>query len=56
MLWIEMALFIYTLTGFILLAAAGEWAALPFQAMFAGGFGMIVFETLRTRDRFPFRA
>lgn len=56
MLWIEIALFIYTLTGFILLAAAGEWAALPFQAMFAAGFGMIVVETLRTQARFPFRA
>ena len=43
LLWLEVGMFIYTLAGFVLLAAAGEWAALPFQAMFAAGFGMIAF-------------
>lgn len=49
--WFELALFVYSLAGVGALAAVGQWAAIPFQAVFATGFGIMIAETLRDRRR-----
>ena len=45
--WAEGALALYGVAGFVAVAVSGEWAALPFQAMFATGFGWLAWEDLR---------
>ena len=47
--WTEAALALYGALGFAAVATAGEWAALPFQAMFAAGFGWLAWHDLDRR-------
>ena len=47
--WAEAALACYGAGGFVAVALVGEWAALPFQAMFAVGFGWLAWEDLGRR-------
>jgi cellulose synthase/poly-beta-1,6-N-acetylglucosamine synthase-like glycosyltransferase len=49
--WGEAALAAYSLAGLAVVAAAGEWAALPFQALFAAGFGLVAGLSLRQAQR-----
>lgn len=49
--WFEAGLFFYSLAGLFAVIFAGQWAAVPFQTVFAAGFGMVVFETVRDRHR-----
>jgi cellulose synthase/poly-beta-1,6-N-acetylglucosamine synthase-like glycosyltransferase len=49
--WSETALALYSLAGLLVVAAAGEWAALPFQALFAAGFGLVAGLDLRQARR-----
>lgn len=49
--WFELGLFVYSLAGIAAIIAAGEWAALVFQAVFAAGFGMVAAESFRDRRR-----
>ncbi len=39
--WIEVLMTIYSILGLILAIVVSEWLAVPFQALFALGFGMI---------------
>ena len=39
--WVEVAMTIYSLMGLVLAIAVSEWLAVPFQALFALGFGMV---------------
>lgn len=48
--WIEAALFVYCLAGLAAILAIGAWAAVPFQALFAAGFGFVTLASV-TRDR-----
>ncbi len=41
--WAETALALYALAGLGAIIACGAWAAVPFQALFVVGFGLIVF-------------
>ncbi|GIV61477.1 MAG: glucosyltransferase [Rhodothermaceae bacterium] len=41
--WIEMALALYCMAGLLLLLRFGAWSAIPFQLLFATGFGLIAF-------------
>ena len=45
--WLEAFMALYCATGFVLLLAVGEWAALPFQALFAVGFGLVAASSIR---------
>ncbi|MEM1125930.1 MAG: glycosyltransferase [Bacteroidota bacterium] len=45
--FVEGLFFVYSTLALFLLAGAGEWAAVPFQALFALGFGLITWFTLR---------
>jgi len=45
--WGEVVLALYSLVGLAGLIALGEWAAVPFQALFAGGFGLVAGFSLR---------
>ncbi len=47
--WFELLLFVYSAFGLVVLLAIGEWAALPFQAIFAGGFGLVALATFGRR-------
>ncbi|MEX2399884.1 MAG: glycosyltransferase [Rhodothermales bacterium] len=47
---LEMAMLAYTVGGVVYLGVIGEWAALPFQILFAAGFGLVVLATFRTND------
>ena len=47
--WAEAALALYGAVGFGAVAVSGEWAALPFQAMFTVGFGWLAWEDLGGR-------
>ena len=49
--WGEALLALYCTAGFVVLMALGEWAALPFQAFFAGGFGLVTLSNLRDAVR-----
>jgi cellulose synthase/poly-beta-1,6-N-acetylglucosamine synthase-like glycosyltransferase len=49
--WAEAALAFYGVIGFAAVAVSGEWAALPFQAMFTVGFGWLAWEDLGRRFR-----
>jgi hypothetical protein len=40
-IWVEAFLAVYCFAGLILITWYGEWAAIPFQALFALGFGLI---------------
>ncbi|RMH65018.1 MAG: hypothetical protein D6685_06270, partial [Bacteroidetes bacterium] len=42
-IWAEAALALYALAGLGAIIACGAWTAVPFQALFAVGFGLIVF-------------
>lgn len=44
--WGEALLAVYCTMGLAVLVALGEWAAVPFQALFAGGFGLVTFSNL----------
>ncbi|MEX0747864.1 MAG: glycosyltransferase, partial [Rhodothermales bacterium] len=37
----ELAIFVYSLAGLAAVVSIGEWAAIPFQALFVAGFGII---------------
>jgi F0F1-type ATP synthase assembly protein I len=37
----ELAIFVYSLAGLAAVIAIGEWGAVPFQTLFAAGFGII---------------
>lgn len=39
--WLEVVMAIYCILGVAMTIKIGEWAAVPFQAMFAVGFGMV---------------
>jgi cellulose synthase/poly-beta-1,6-N-acetylglucosamine synthase-like glycosyltransferase len=41
LIWGERALAVYSTVGLVGVAAAGAWAALPFQALFAAGFALV---------------
>jgi len=47
----EAALAVYSLAGLGAIAAYGEWAAVPFQSMFALGFGLVAVYNLRAKQR-----
>lgn len=49
--WFEIGLFAYCLAGLAALVAVGEWAAVPFQLFFTGGFGLIVAANYRPDSR-----
>ena len=49
--WGEGALAAYSVAGFFVVAASGEWAALPFQALFAAGFVLVAGLRLRQAQR-----
>jgi len=46
-IWWEALLAIYCTVGLGVVVALGEWAAVPFQAFFAAGFGLITISNLR---------
>ncbi|NBC17398.1 MAG: glycosyltransferase [Bacteroidetes bacterium] len=46
-MWIEAGLAAYCLVGLVVIAAFGEWAAVPFQAFFALGFGLVTAYNIR---------
>jgi len=39
--WVEVLMTIYSVLGLLVAIAVSEWLAVPFQALFAAGFGMI---------------
>ena len=39
--YLELALFLYSCAGLIVIVELGEWAAVPFQSLFTAGFGLI---------------
>ncbi|QXD15920.1 glycosyltransferase [Rhodocaloribacter litoris] len=41
LVWLELLLALYCLAGLVLLLLQGAWAAAPFQAFFALGFGLV---------------
>lgn len=45
--WLEAAMAVYCTAGVVVLAVLGEWAAVPFQTLFAAGFGLISGYTFR---------
>jgi cellulose synthase/poly-beta-1,6-N-acetylglucosamine synthase-like glycosyltransferase len=45
--WGELALTLYSTAGLGVTIALGEWAAVPFQALFALGFGLVTASSLR---------
>lgn len=45
--WGEALLALYSLVGLVGTVALGEWAAVPFQALFAGGFSLVAGFSLR---------
>lgn len=45
----ETALAAYSLAGLVAIAGYGEWAAVPFQSMFALGFGLVAVYNLRPK-------
>lgn len=47
--WAEAACFVYCLAGLGLLAAAGAWAAVPFQLLFTLGFGLVTLANVQQR-------
>ncbi len=48
---LELAMLVYTLGGVVLLVAIREWAAVPFQLLFAAGFALVVAATFRGNGR-----
>jgi hypothetical protein len=46
-IWWEALLALYCTVGLGVVVALGEWAAVPFQAFFAAGFGLITISNLR---------
>lgn len=44
--WVEALLTLYSLAGLALTIYLGEWAAVPFQLLFALGFGLVTFYSL----------
>ena len=44
---LEGGMALYCLAGLVLIIAYGEWAAVPFQLLFALGFGMVTYFTIR---------
>ncbi len=56
--WFELLMTAYCLAGLALVMRAGEWPAIPFQMLFAVGFGLVSLYGLRltgssTRERSP---
>jgi hypothetical protein len=51
--WGERALAVYSAAGLVVVAAAGEWAALPFQALFAAGFALVAGAAVAQARRVP---
>jgi hypothetical protein len=45
--WAEAGMALYCTAGLVVLAVLGEWAALPFQAFFAGGFGLVTLSNIQ---------
>ena len=45
--WFEAILAVYCLIGLVLIIYFGEWAAVPFQALFALGFGLMTFYNIQ---------
>ena len=46
---VEAALLAYCVVGLGVIVGLGEWAAVPFQALFAAGFGVVTVYNLRAR-------
>ena len=46
-MWFEALLALYCLAGLVLVAAQGEWAAVPFQAFFALAFALVTVYNIR---------
>jgi len=44
--WVELALAAYAMVGLVLIMSQGEWIGVPFQALFAAGFGLISLSNL----------
>jgi hypothetical protein len=40
--WLELLLLLYSVAGLVAIVYWGEWAAIPFQALFVLGFGLVV--------------
>ncbi len=52
--WVEALLAVYCLAGLVLVVWFGEWAAVPFQALFALGFGLVTHYNIKyflSKDR-----
>ena len=47
--WFEALAFLYSVVGLGFILVFGEWAAIPFQGMFALGFGMVTYYNLKQR-------
>lgn len=47
--WVEVALLVYSLVGLAWLIASANWIAVPFQALLASGFGLVVGYSLHAR-------
>ncbi len=45
--WLELLMMAYCIAGLVLIAVVGEWPAMPFQVLFAFGFGLVGFYSLR---------
>jgi hypothetical protein len=45
--WGELALAVYSTVGLGVVVGLGEWAAVPFQALFALGFALVTASSLR---------
>ena len=44
--WLEVAVLVYSIAGLVTVVLVGQWAAAPFQLMFVWGFGLIVWCSL----------
>jgi len=45
--WGELGLALYSTAGLVVTIGLGEWAAIPFQALFALGFILVTASSLR---------
>ena len=47
--WVEVGLLAYSVVGLVWLIISGNWIAVPFQALLASGFGLVVAYSLHSR-------